>query len=127
VLIASAAALAFVVLFSLTSINIDERRRELATIKVLGFFNSELAAYTYRENILLTLFGTVFGLILGVVLERFVINTSEVEMVMFSRDLLWQSYVYSAGLTFIFAAIVNIIMLPHLKKIDMVSSLKSVE
>jgi putative ABC transport system permease protein len=127
VLIASAAALAFVVLFSLTSINIDERRRELATIKVLGFFNSELAAYTYRENILLTLFGTVFGLILGVVLERFVINTSEVEMVMFSRDLLWQSYVYSAGFTFIFAAIVNLIMLPHLKKIDMVSSLKSVE
>jgi putative ABC transport system permease protein len=127
VLILSAAALAFVVLFSLTSINIDERNRELATIKVLGFFNGELASYIYRENIVLTVISSIIGLGLGIIMERYVILTAEVDLVMFSRDILWTTYVYSAGLTLAFAAFVNLIMLRRFKKIDMVSSLKSVE
>jgi len=127
VLILSAAALVFVVLFSLTSISLEERSRELATIKVLGFYNRELAIYIYRENLVLTIIGTVAGLILGVILQRYVITTMEIDMIMFSRDLLWQSYVYSAGLTFFFAALVNLIMFRYIAKIDMVSSLKSIE
>ena len=127
VLILSSAALVFVVLFSLTSINLEERSRELATIKVLGFFDRELAAYIYRENVVLTILGTVAGLVLGVVLQRYIISTMEIDMLMFSRDLLWPSYVFSAGLTFFFAALVNLIMFRHIVKIDMVSSLKSIE
>jgi len=127
VLILSAAALAFVVLFSLTSINIDERNRELATIKVLGFYNGELAAYIYRENMVLTVLSSLIGLGLGIFMQRFVITTSEVDLVMFSRDILWHTYLYAAGLTIVFAALVNAIMYGRFKKIDMVSSLKSIE
>jgi putative ABC transport system permease protein len=127
VLIGSAAALVFVVLFSLTTINLEERGRELATIKVLGFFNRELAVYIYREIAVLTVFGTAIGLLLGVVLQRYIITTVEVDAVMFSRDLLWQSFAYSAALTFLFALLVDLIMLRHIAKIDMVSSLKSIE
>ena len=127
VLISSAAALAFVVLFSLTSINIDERNREIATIKVLGFYDGETAMYIYRESILLTVIGAAVGLLLGVFMERFVITTSEVDLVMFSRDLLPASYVYSALLTFFFAFAVNAVMFRRLRKIDMVASLKSAE
>ncbi|MFV0413200.1 MAG: ABC transporter permease [Oscillospiraceae bacterium] len=126
-LIASAAALVFVVLFSLTSIGIEERKRELATLKVLGFYTGELAAYLYRESTVLTAMGTALGLGLGVLLQRYIIVTMEIDMVMFSRDLLWQSYVFAAGLTLLFAVLVNFIMARHLKRIDMVSSLKSVE
>jgi putative ABC transport system permease protein len=127
VLILSAAALAFVVLFSLTSINIDERNRELATIKVLGFYNSELASYIYRENMILTVLSSLIGIVLGIFMQRYVILTAEVDLVMFSRDILWQTYLYSAGLTIVFAAFVNAIMFTRFKKIDMVSSLKSIE
>ncbi len=127
VLIISAAMLVFVVLFSLTTINLEERGRELATIKVLGFYDWELAAYIYRENSLLTIIGTVLGLLLGIVLQRYIITTMETDVLMFSRDLLWQSYVYSAGLTIFFAAVVNLVMFRHISKIDMVSSLKSIE
>ena len=127
VLILSAAALAFVVLFSLTSINIDERNRELATIKVLGFYNSELAGYIYRENMILTVLSSLIGIVLGIFMQRYVILTAEVDLVMFSRDILWQTYLYSAGLTIVFAAFVNAIMYTRFKKIDMVSSLKSIE
>ena len=127
ILIASAAALIFIVLFILTSINLEERSRELATLKVLGLYNGELAAYIYRENGVLTVFGTLLGLVLGVVLQRYIITTVEIDMIMFSRDLLWQSYVYSAGLTIFFAVLVNLVMLRYIVKIDMVSSLKSVE
>ena len=119
--------LVFVVLFSLTTINLEERGRELATIKVLGFYDWELAAYIYRENSLLTIIGTVLGLLLGIVLQRYIITTMETDVLMFSRDLLWQSYVYSAGLTIFFAAVVNLVMFRHISKIDMVSSLKSIE
>ncbi len=127
VLIFSAAALVFVVLFSLNTINLEERSRELATLKVLGFYDKELAAYIYRENVWLTLLGIGAGLLMGVGLERYVLFTTEVNMLMFSRDILPETYLFSAALTFLFAMLVNLFMLGHFKKIDMVSSLKSVE
>lgn len=127
VLILSAAALAFVVLFSLTSINIDERRRELATLKVLGFYNGETAMYIYRENIVLTLMGIAVGLLAGTLLLLFVITTVEVDMVMFSRTVGWLNYLIAALMTAVFAVIVNLIMTRIIRKINMVESMKSVE
>lgn len=127
ILIISAAVLAFVVLYSLTSINIDERRRELAAIKVLGFYDNELAAYIYRENIILTIIGIVFGLLLGIIMERYVTISCEIDMVMFGRQINWYSYVYSAALTALFAFLVNVIMYRRIKQVDMVTSLKSIE
>jgi putative ABC transport system permease protein len=127
VLIIAAGALAFVVLYNLNNININERRRELATIKVLGFYNSEMAAYVYRENILLTIVGAAFGVIFGILLHHFVIITVEIDMVMFGRNIDPTSYLYSILLTFFFSAFVNFVMFFKLKKINMVESLKSVE
>lgn len=127
VLVVSAAALVFVVLFSLLSINIEERRRELATIEVLGFTDRELSRYVYRESNILTFLGIVIGLVCGVFLERFILSTMETNFMMFSRDILWTSFAWSAGLTALFAWVVNLLMLPHIRKIDMISSLKSVE
>lgn len=127
VLIISAGMLAVVVLYNLNNININERRRELASIKVLGFFNSELAAYVYRENIILTLIGSVVGVFLGKLLHRFVIVTVEIDSCMFGRNVYPLSYVYSVLFTILFALIVNGVMYFKLKKIDMVESLKSVE
>jgi len=127
VLIIAAGALAFVVLYNLNNININERRRELATIKVLGFYNNELAAYVYRENIILTIIGAAFGVIFGIILHRFVILTVEIDLVMFGRNIDFSSYMYSILLTFLFSAIVNFVMFFKLKKINMVESLKSVE
>ncbi|HIW74496.1 MAG TPA: FtsX-like permease family protein [Firmicutes bacterium] len=127
VLIFSAAALAFVVLFSLTSINIDERERELATLKVLGFYDGETAMYLYRENILLTLLGILAGLVLGNFLLFFVLNTAEVDMVMFTRETYWTNYVVSSVITFGFSVLVNLLTNRVIRKIDMVESLKSVE
>ncbi len=127
VLIIAAGALAFVVLYNLNNININERRRELATIKVLGFYDHEMAAYVYRENILLTLLGSLFGILFGIVLHRFIIVTVEVDIIMFGRNIDFSSYVYSILLTFMFSALVNFAMYFKLKKINMVESLKSVE
>lgn len=127
VLIVSAGALAFVVLFNLSNININERVHELATIKVLGFYDGEVAAYVYRENILLTLMGTIAGLGLGVALEKFVIKTAEVDSVMFSVEIPWYCFLEAALLTFIFALAVNITLYFRLKKIDMATSLKAIE
>ncbi|MDO4941245.1 MAG: ABC transporter permease [Lachnospiraceae bacterium] len=127
VLVFSAGLLAFVVLYNLNNINIEERRRELATIKVLGFYQAELAAYVYRENVLLTMIGTFFGIFMGIALHRYVILTAEVDYIMFGREIFPQSYVFSILLTFLFAIIVNMVMYFKLKKIDMVESLKSVE
>lgn len=127
VLIVSAAALAFVVLFSLTNINVDERRRELATLKVLGFNDFETTMYLYRENLILTVFGIGVGLILGVYLLFFVLDTVEVDVVMFSRRIHWMVYLVSALLTLVFALIVNLLTVRIIRKIDMVESLKSVE
>ena len=127
VLIISAGMLAFVVLYNLNNINITERQRELATLKVLGFYNGEVAAYVYRENVLLTLIGSVFGVLLGKVLHRFIIETVEVDSVMFGRNIDFSSFVYALVLTIVFSVIVNGVMYFKLKKIDMVESLKSIE
>lgn len=127
VLIICAGALAFVVLYNLTNINVTERLRELATIKVLGFFDNEVSAYIYRENIISSVLGVALGLWLGVYLHAFVIQTAEVEIVMFDPTRGIMSYVYSALLTFLFTFIVNFVLHFRLKKIDMVESLKSVE
>lgn len=127
VLIICASLLAFIVLYNLTNINITERARELATIKVLGFFDREVDAYLYRENIILTVIGCAAGLVLGIFLHRFVITTAEVDMVMFTRTVTPLSFLFSAILTFVFAAFVNFVMHFRLKKVDMTESLKSVE
>lgn len=127
VLIISAGALAFVVLYNLTNINISERLREIASIKVLGFYDREVSAYVYRENILLTLIGMILGLILGIFLHKFVVVTAEVDFVMFGRDIHPLSFVYSSILTVLFSGLVNLVMYFRLKKIRMVESLKSVE
>lgn len=127
VLIISAGMLAFIVLYNLNTINITERKRELATIKVLGFYDTEVAAYVYRENVLLTLTGAVAGMALGWVLLQFVIVTVEVDDVMFGRVLDLTSYLYSFLFTLGFSMFVNWVMYFKLKKIDMVESLKSVE
>lgn len=127
VLIISAGALAFVVLLNLTSINISERVRELATIKVLGFYDKEVASYIYRENILLTVMGALAGLVLGIALHRYVILTAETSIVMFVRAIAWPSFIYAVALTIVFALCVNFISDRSLGKINMVEALKSVE
>ena len=119
--------LAFVVLYNLNNIAIIERRRELATLKVLGFHDGEVAMYVYRENIWLTGIGILLGMVIGVILHQFVIRTCEVDMIMFGQEIGALSYLYSAVLTGVFAVIVNFFMYFSLKKIDMVESLKSVE
>jgi len=127
VLIASAGLLAFVVLYNLNNININERKRELASIKVLGFYDNELAAYIYRENIYLTIIGSVLGIILGKILHQFVIVTVEIDNCMFGRMVALPSYIYSILFTMAFSVIVNFVMYFKLRKVDMVQSLKSVE
>ena len=127
VLIISAGMLAFVVLDNLNNINITERKRELATLKVLGFYDKEVTEYVYRENILLTLIGSVFGMLLGKILHRFIIVTVEIDSVMFGRNINTISFVYAFLLTVVFSLFVNGVMYFKLKKINMVESLKSVE
>ncbi len=127
VIIISAGALAFVVLYNLTNINISERVKEIATIKVLGFYDREVSAYIYRENAALTVIGTAVGLVLGVFLHQFVIRTAEIDMVMFGRTVYPLSYVWSALLTILFSVLVNLVMHRKLKKISMVESMKAPE
>lgn len=127
VLIISAGALAFVVLYNLTNINITERIREIATLKVMGFYDVEVDSYIFRENIILTLMGIAAGLFGGTFLARFIIQTAEIDLVMFGRDISAASFVYSALITLVFSIIVVIYMHGHLKKVDMIEALKSVE
>ena len=127
VLIVSAGMLAFVVLYNLNNINITERQRELATLKVLGFFDIEVSQYVLRENIILTIAGILFGSGFGILLHRFIIVTVEVDAVMFGRNIAPLSFVYCAVITCIFSVVINVFMHKKLKKIDMVESLKSVE
>ena len=127
VLIISAGMLAFVVLYNLNNINITERQRELATLKVLGFFDGEVASYVYRENMVLTLFGVIAGMGIGTFLHHCVIQTVEVDMMMFGRNVFPRSYGWSALITLAFALFVNFMMFYRLRKIDMIESLKSVE
>ena len=127
VLIVSAGMLAFVVLYNLNNININERKRELATLKVLGFYDMEVGAYVYRENILLTIIGAGVGVVLGKILHLFIVETVEVEQTMFGRNITLNSYLLAIAFTILFSVIVNGVMYFKLKKIDMVESLKSVE
>ena len=127
VLIISAGMLAFVVLYNLNNINITERQRELATLKVLGFYDGEVSQYVFRENILLSFIGILAGAVFGIFLHRYVITTVEVDAVMFGRNIKPMSFVYSGIITFGFSMFVNMVMHFKLKKINMVESLKSVE
>ena len=127
VLIGAAGLLAFVVLYNLTNVNISERTREIATIKVLGFYPKEVSSYVYRENIVLTLIGGLCGLVLGIALHALIMNLAEMPEVMFGRNIEPLSFVYSMILTLVFAMIVNIVMYRRLRQIPMVESLKSVE
>jgi putative ABC transport system permease protein len=127
IMILAAGALAFIVLYNLNNINITERRRELATLKLLGFYDNETAAYVFRENIVLTVLGTILGIFLGIILHKFVMVTVETDIYMFGRELQWYSILIGAILTVIFSLIVNFVMYFKLKKIDMIESLKSVE
>lgn len=127
VLIICAAILAFVVLYNLTNINISERQREIATIKVLGFYSGEVDAYIFRETFLLSLLGAVCGLFAGIALHRFVVVTVEVSNIMFGRNIYPQSYIYSLSLTLLFTVLVCLTLRRRLKKINMVESLKSLD
>ena len=126
-IIVSAGALAFVVLYNLTNVNVSERIREIATIKVLGFYDNEVSSYVFRENFILTLIGALVGLGLGVMLHSFIMVTVEPDNIMFGRNIELMSFVYSSIFTIIFAVMVNIFMYFKLKKIHMVESLKSVD
>ena len=127
ILIVSAGALAFVVLYNLSSVNISERRRELATIKVLVFYDKEVYQYINRENTILTLIGILLGLGTGNILTMYIIKTCEIDMLMFDTTIAWPSYLYAILITMSFAILVNIILYFSLKKIDMIESLKSIE
>ena len=127
ILIVAAALLAFIVLYNLTNINIEERIREIASLKVLGFTHHEVDAYVFREIALLAVFGALFGLVLGTYLEGFVVQTAEIDLVMFGRAIHAPSYWFAFGLTLVFSLLVYVAMRPKLKNIDMVESLKSVE
>ena len=127
VLIVSAGLLAFVVLYNLSNVNISERIRELATIKVLGFYDREVYDYVTRETILLTLIGIVLGLVAGYFLNYFIIGTCEINMLRFNKTIEPLSYVYSTLITIAFTLIVNFVTYFALKKIDIIESLKSVE
>lgn len=127
VLIICAGALAFVVLYNLATINVEERVREIATIKVLGFYDKEVSSYIYRESNISALMGMVAGLLLGVPFLDFIIQTAEVDAVMFNPVINKETFLFSALLTVLFTGIVNFAMHFRLKKIDMVQSLKSVE
>ena len=127
VMILCAGLLAITVLYNLTNINISERVREIATIKVLGFYNLETANYIYRENIMLTLGGGAVGMFLGYFLTMFIIDTIQMDMVMFSKDISIFCYLMGFILTFAFSLLVNFIMYFKMKKISMVESLKSIE
>lgn len=127
IIVIAAALLAFIVLYNLSNININERYKEIATLKVLGFNKSEVNAYISHENWILTAIGTVIGLVLGIPLHRLVISIAEVDVVRFGRAISPLSFLYALILSFAFTGLVNLVMRKHLKKINMVESLKSVE
>lgn len=127
IIILAAAALAMVVLFNLSNINITERQRELATIKLLGFYDGEVSAYVYRENIVLTVFGILLGCFMGHWLHIYLVRSTEIDLMMFGRQTAPSAYVYAAILTMLFSVLVNVLAHFKMKKIDMVESLKSAE
>ena len=125
IIIIAAGALAAIVLYNLINVNIEERRRELATLKVLGYHHEEVAAYIFRETLILSILGIAVGLTLGVFLHSYIISRVEDVTLMFGRKILWSSYVFSGGVTLIFALIVSLLMGRKLKKIKMTDSLKA--
>lgn len=127
VLIVSAGLLAFIVLYNLTNINVTERQKEIATIKVLGFYDKEVSSYVYRETIILSIIGSLIGLVFGVFLHAFVVKVAEVDVTMFGREIYPLSYIFSAFLTMIFSLLVNLVINKKLRKIDMVESMKANE
>ena len=127
ILIASAAVLAFVVIYNLTNINISERKRELATIKLLGFYNIELAAYIYKENMILTGLGGLTGIFGGIFLSKFITSAAETNNMMFLQEISPIHFLYSILLTVLFSVVVNLAMYSRFDKIDMIESLKSAE
>lgn len=127
VLIVSAASLAFVVLYSLTNINVSERIRELSTIKVLGFYDVEVSMYIYRESLILTLLGILFGFVLGKILSTVVLKMVEIDFMMFPPTIMPISYLYAGLLSLLFSSVVMLIMHRKLKQVDMIEALKSVE
>ena len=126
-IIVCAAALAFVVLYNLTNINITERIREIATIKVLGFYDGEVAAYVFRENIILSILGSGAGLGLGLLLHSFVLGVIQTDEIMFGKGLPFWTFAVAFVMTVFFSILVNGIMYFRLKKVSMVESLKSIE
>ncbi len=126
-IVLAAGALAFIVLYNLTNINITERVREIATIKVLGFYPKETSAYVFRENFILTGISAAAGLLLGKVLLDFIITQINISLITFEARIALTSYIMAIALTFVFAVIVNIVMYYRLKRIDMIEALKSVE
>jgi putative ABC transport system permease protein len=122
-----AGALALIVLYNLTNININERIREIATIKVLGFNQHETAAYVFRENIVLTLMGAVVGVPVGIWLHRYVMNQIRIDMVSFNSVIHGRSYLIALALTVVFAVVVEVFLYFRLDRINMAESLKSVE
>ena len=127
VVILCAGLLAFIVLYNLTNINIVERIREIATIKVLGFYQLETSQYVFRENIFLTAIAAVVGIPLGKWLLDFVVSNINVNMIFFVSRITWQNYIWAVVMTFIFAFVVNLAMQPRLRKVSMTESLKSIE
>ena len=127
VILIAACMLAFIVLYNLTNINIRERIREIATLKVLGFYDREVSNYVYREIFILTLIGIGCGLFLGVFLHKFVMITAEMDFIMFKRGINVSSYILATLVTILFSIIVLITTYFKLKKVDMIESLKSVE
>ncbi len=127
IVLAAAALLAIVVLYNLNSINIAERKRELATLKVLGFYDKEVASYVYKENVLLTIIGIILGIGFGILLHQYVIQSIEVDLIMFGRSIYWYSYLLGGLLTLAFSLIINLVMYKSLQRIDMIESLKSIE
>lgn len=127
VLIVSAGVLAFVVIYNLTNINITERRRELATIKLLGFYDHELAFYIYRENMILTIVGSLTGIFVGILLNMFIVAAAETNVIMFLQKIGFKNFTYSVLLTLLFSVVVNLAMYKRFDRIDMIESLKSAE
>ena len=127
VLIIAAGLLCIVVLYNLTNVNICERRKELATIRVLGFHEREVENYIFRETNTLSVIGTLLGLLIGVWLHSFIVRTVEIDMVMFGRSIYFTSFLYSFGISMVFTFIVNCIMRRQIKKVDMVEAMKANE
>ena len=125
--IACAAALAFIVLYNLTNINITERMREIATIKVLGFTRRETGSYVFRENMVLAVLGAGVGIPLGILLHRFVMAQIQIDMISFYVHIAPESFLLGVALTFVFACFVNFVLQFKLDRIDMAESLKSIE